>query len=76
MSPTVASLGLDKYTREERLALVQELWDSIAADNPRTLLTDAQRAELIRRAEEADADPDGGIPWEEVQAKARVRFKS
>jgi len=29
--------------------------------------------ELARRSDEADADPDGGIPWEEVKAKVRAK---
>lgn len=76
MPVTIASLGLDKLSRDERLALVQELWDSIAAESAPSPLTDAQRQELLRRADEDDANPDGGIPWEEVKAKARARFKS
>jgi putative addiction module component (TIGR02574 family) len=76
MSVTIASLGLDKLSREERLALVQELWDSIAAESAQCRLTDAQKAELLRRADEADAHPETGIPWEEVKAKARAQFKS
>lgn len=75
MSPTIASLGLDKLSREDRLALVQELWDSIAAEKPGSLLTEAQRQELIRRADDADANSDDGIPWEEVKAKARAGFR-
>ncbi len=73
MSATIESLGLDKLPRDERLALVQALWDSIAADGPH--LTDSQRAELERRADEDDANPDDVIPWEEVKAKARAGFK-
>lgn len=72
MSPTFAALGLDKLSREERLALVQELWDSIAADKPGSLLTEAQRAELRRRVAEDDANPDDVIPWEVVKAEGRA----
>jgi len=32
MAVTVASLGLDKLSREERLALVKERWESIFAE--------------------------------------------
>jgi putative addiction module component (TIGR02574 family) len=39
-----------------------------------SLLTDTQRTELRRRMAEDDADPDGGISWEEVKAKARLRM--
>jgi putative addiction module component (TIGR02574 family) len=76
MTTLLKSLGLDKLSRDERIALAQELWDSIVAEQGPSLLTEAQRMELLRRADEADADPDGGIPWEEVKAKARARFKS
>ena len=76
MSATIASLGLDRLPREERLALVQELWDSIAAEQAPSLLTEAQRQELRRRADEADAAPDDGIPWEQVKAEGRARFRS
>lgn len=76
MPVTLASLGLDRLSREERLALVQELWDSIAAEPAPSLLSEAQREELRRRADEADASPDDGIPWEQVKAEGRARFRS
>lgn len=74
MPPTLASLRLDQLSRDERLALVQALWDSIAPEA--TLLTEAQRTELERRADEDDASPDDGVPWEQVKAQARAGFKS
>ena len=76
MPVTMASLGLDKLSREDRLALVQELWDSIAAEQGPSLLTDAQREELHRRVADADANPDDGIPWEQVKAEGRAQFRS
>ena len=52
------------------MALVEVLWDSIVAESPGPLLTDPQRRELERRADEDDASPDGVIPWDEVKAWA------
>lgn len=75
MSATLKSLGLDRLSRAERLALVQELWDSIAAEAP-PLLTEAQCQELDRRVAEDDASPNDVIPWEEVQARTQARFQS
>jgi putative addiction module component (TIGR02574 family) len=72
---TAQSLGIDRLPIEERLALVREIWDGIAAEG-RSLLTDAQRQELERRADEDDARPDEVIPWEEVKARTRARFGS
>ena len=74
MPVSMAALGIDRLSRDERLALVQEIWDSVAAESG-SLLTDAQRQELERRAAEDDADPDGGIPWEDVKAQARARSR-
>jgi putative addiction module component (TIGR02574 family) len=74
MSVSVKSLGIDRLSMEERLALVQELWDSIAVDSAAIPLTDAQRAELDRRLAELEANPEAGIPWEEVQASISSRL--
>ncbi len=54
---------------EERLELVELLWDSIADDDNALALTDEQRADLERRLAEADADLTGGSPWEEVRER-------
>ena len=66
---------LRKLPIAERLELVQELWDSIAADCEREPypLTEEQRQDLERRLAEADADPTGGAPWQEVRERIRQR---
>ena len=72
MPVTLESLGIDKLSVEERISLVQAIWDSIPARPP---ISDALRAELDRRIAEDDADPDGGIPWEVVKAEALARIR-
>ncbi|MBW1882261.1 MAG: addiction module protein [Deltaproteobacteria bacterium] len=57
----------------ERLELVEELWDSIPAEGETLELTPEQRQDLDRRLAEADADPDGGVPWEEARERIRQR---
>jgi len=64
---------LFKLSAAERLELVEELWDSIADDDEVLALTDEQREDLERRLTEADADPTGGSPWEEVRERIRRR---
>jgi putative addiction module component (TIGR02574 family) len=76
MSAILQSLGLDRLPRADKLILVQELWDDIAAGSPKPMLTDAQRAELERREQEDDANPDDVIPWEEVRARVAARLRS
>ena len=57
----------------ERLKLVEDIWDSIAQEantRPDVLpLSEAQRAELTRRAEDADAHPEDTIPWDQVRGE-------
>ena len=57
----------------ERLKLVEDIWDSIAQEanvRPDVLpLSDVQRAELLRRLDDADAHPDDTVPWEQVRAE-------
>jgi putative addiction module component (TIGR02574 family) len=64
---------LFKLSAAERLELVEELWDSIADDDEALALTSEQREDLERRVAEADADPMGGSPWEEVRERIRHR---
>ena len=74
MSATVKSLGIDRLGVEERLALVEEIWDSIVADTAALPLTEPQRAELERRIADDDANPDDVTPWEEVKASTLSRL--
>lgn len=57
----------------DRLDVVEQLWDSLESGPKALELTDAQRRELDRRIEEMDANPAGGIPWEQVKAERRDR---
>ena len=55
----------------ERLQLVEDLWDSIAAQREEAPVPEAVLAELRARKAAFDADPGTGIMWEE--AKRRLR---
>ena len=74
MSVSLKSLGIDRLSVEERLALVEELWDSIA-ENSAVPLTEAQRAELDRRVADHEAHPDEVVSWEDVKASIASRLK-
>jgi len=51
---------------EERLRLLERLWDSLT-DNPDAVpVTPAQRAELERRLDDLEASGPLGIPWNDV----------
>lgn len=55
----------------ERLELVEDIWDSIAADADADALplTDAERALLEERLAEHAANPGPGEPWSVVRAR-------
>jgi putative addiction module component (TIGR02574 family) len=56
---------------EERIKLVEDLWDSIAADQQALPLTTEQRAELDRRLDAYEADKNRGRLADEVIADIR-----
>jgi putative addiction module component (TIGR02574 family) len=75
MASTMKDLGIDRLAVEDRLALVQEIWDSIAAESGEPLPTEAQRRELERRLTTDAVSPDNVVGWEEVLAKALARAR-
>jgi putative addiction module component (TIGR02574 family) len=76
MTPSMKELGIDRLGVEDRLSLVQEIWDSIPTETGGVLPTEAQRRELERRLAASLASPDDVVPWEEVLAKALARARS
>lgn len=63
-----------KLSAAERLELVEERWDSLSDEDEALALTPEQRADLERRLAEADADPTGGSPADEVLERIRNRL--
>jgi putative addiction module component (TIGR02574 family) len=62
----IASMSVD-----DRIRLVQAIWDSIAADQAHPDLTEAQKQDLDRRIAELDANPSNVLTWEEIKARVR-----
>ncbi len=56
---------------EARIRLVEDIWDSIAAEQQHLPLTDPQRAELDRRLDAYDEDGNSGRSAAEVVADIR-----
>ncbi|MBI3927734.1 MAG: addiction module protein [Armatimonadetes bacterium] len=59
---------------QERIRLVEDIWDSIAAEQEALPLTDAQRCELERRLADYRHDGETGRPPEEVIKEIRNRL--
>lgn len=56
----------------ERLELVEEVWDSIAAEAASLPVPESHRRELARRRQEHRDHPEDVIPWEEVRTQLSV----
>ena len=69
MNPSLRELPL-----EDRIHLVEELWDSIAADQEAIPLTAEQRAELDRRLDAYEFDGKRGRPARDVLSDIRKRL--
>jgi len=69
---TLQKLGLDKWTVEDRLNLIEELWESVLNGDSNAGLTPEQEAELDRRLDLQEADPKRGSSLEEVEARIRA----
>ena len=52
---------------EERLKLVEALWESIAECPEALELTTAQKQDLDRRLAAYERDPAAGVPWAELK---------
>lgn len=58
-------------TVEERLALIEILWDSLTEDD--IPLTAAQQEELQRRLADIEVNPHAQMSWEEAHAVIRAQ---
>lgn len=68
------NINLRKLPLDERIRLVEDLWDSIAADQNALPLTHEQRQELDRRLDAYERDGNAGRPADEVVADIRKRL--
>jgi putative addiction module component (TIGR02574 family) len=61
--------GLDRLSVAERILLVEELWDSIAATPGAVALSEAHERDLQRRLDACRDNPKASAPWQEVIAR-------
>ena len=60
---------------EDRIALAERIWDSVAADASTVPLTEEQRIELERRLEDHQRNPNDVVSWEEAEARIRSKLR-
>lgn len=61
-----------------RVRLAQDLWDSLTAEEleAELVLDDEQAAELDRRLAALDAEPQAGVPWEQLRVELEAELAS
>jgi putative addiction module component (TIGR02574 family) len=69
------AIDIAALTPEERLSLLEQLWDSLTATPEAVPLTDAQRQELDHRLDDLEVDGPVGIPWDDVLSRIRNRSR-
>ncbi len=57
----------------QRVQLVEDLWDSIAAELESMPLSDSLKREMDRRLEDYLKDPTRAVPYEEVKRRMKER---
>lgn len=56
---------------QERIRLVELIWDSVAAVPEAVEISPALKAELEARLAEFEANPEAGYSWEEVKSRLK-----
>nr|AAK56380.1 hypothetical protein [bacterium] len=75
MNLSVTLAEIKALSIDDRIRLVQAIWDSIEAEAEQLTLTEPQKQELSRRMADHKANPDAVISWEAVKAQARARIR-
>jgi putative addiction module component (TIGR02574 family) len=63
----------DDLSPSERLQLVEDMWDSLAAMPEVIPFHDWQKDELDRRKARLDANPASALTWDEIVRRVRAR---
>lgn len=71
-TPTV---DIKKLTADERLRLIEDLWESLRKTPDSVPLTPAQIAELDRRLDEMDNGETASTSWDELKSKLLDRLR-
>ena len=68
------STSIFDLTPSEKLQLVEDLWDDLAATPEAVPVHDWQKEELARRKAKLMQHPASGLTWEEVKQRVRSRY--
>lgn len=72
MSPRIIA-DIIELSVAERIQVVEDIWDSIAAVPEAVPLNEGQKNELDRRLDAYHRNPDVGSPWADVRKRLSDR---
>jgi putative addiction module component (TIGR02574 family) len=72
MNPTTTSVF--DLSPSEKLQLVEDLWDDLAATPEAVPVHDWQKEELARRKANLINNPASGLTWEEIKQRIKTRY--
>lgn len=58
-----------KLSVEDRIRLVEEIWETVSMDPQAVPVTQAQKEELDRRLDDLARNPEAGRSWEEFRSE-------
>jgi len=58
----------------EKLQLVEDIWDDLAASPEAVPVHDWQKEELTRRKANLKSNPGAGLSWDEVKSTIRTHY--
>ena len=61
--------AVESWPADDRLRLIERVWDGLAATPEGIDLTESQTLDLQRRLDAYRDNPKAGSPWEEVKAR-------
>lgn len=74
MNQSIDLSGIKALSVPERILVVEEIWDTIVAEQGAVPQTTAQREELDRRLQAFESAPTEGSSWSDV--KSRIRHQA
>ena len=71
MDMRTALTEVDMWSLDDRIRFVQQVWDRIIATDWQPRLTDAQKAEIDRRLDDLNANPNNVSTWDSIVQHVR-----
>lgn len=75
MGQALHALGIDSMSVADRIALAQDIWDSVAIEAGLLPPSSSEKAEIDRRLAEDAAVPDDTVSWDAIKSEAQSRWK-